>query len=129
MEKIIAIILFLAAPAMATDLAWDYPTDYDAIDGYIVYFTDGTEQFNKVIAKSELVVEGATVIYPGIEEKLNLPYGQEMAFYVTAYNAANESDPSNTVSYARPGYAPPVDQLPQGVTINIPEGPVTLNFR
>lgn len=130
--KMIVFILLLIAPfatATATDLAWDYPTDYETIDGYIVYFTDGTEQFNKTIAKSELIVEGATVTYPGIEAKLNLPYNVPLNFHVTAYNTVRESDPSNVVAYTRIGFVPLDDKLPQGVTINIPEGPVTLNFR
>lgn len=132
MKRILFALIALTAltlPVHAADLAWDYPAEYDSIDGYTIYFTDGTAQYVKTIAKTDLVVEGATVTYPGIDEKLNLPYGQELVFYITAYNDADESGPSNSVTYTRPGYAPPDDSIPAGITINIPNAPVTINIR
>jgi hypothetical protein len=126
---IVGAILMMAGPVMAASLAWDHPEEWDVIEGYIVYFTDGTAQFQKTILRSELVTDGVTVFYENFANKLNLHFGVEYTIHVTAYNAANESGPSNEVFYERTSFLPPADQLPEGVIINIPNVPVTINIQ
>ena len=109
--------LLLPVLAFPASLQWDDPgAEWSDLIGYTVYFTDGTENFNKSVPVSDLVrAEGVSVTYPDIDDKLNLHYNIEYTFYITAYNDTAESGPSNSVTYTREGYMPPPDRLPSPV--------------
>ena len=130
MKKIMILVamLFLCATlAIAADLKWDDPGEqWEIISGYVVYYTDGTEQFNKQIFKADVVRADGTVTYTNFEPQLNLAYGVEYTFYITAFNDAGESEPSNSVTYLREGFVPPTDVLPAAVSL--PQSPVNLGI-
>jgi len=109
--------LMLPALVLAADLYWDDPgAEWDIIIGYTIYFTDGTEQYNKTVAKENLVRADGVIVYGNIDATLNLMPGVEYTFIATAYNETGESDPSNSVAYTREPYSPPVDRLPAAVS-------------
>ena len=111
------ICLLMPVMARAADLQWDDPgTEWDIITGYTVYFTDGTEQYNKTVDKAALVRADGVVTYSDVDGTLGLMPGVEYTFILTAWNDAGESDPSNSVAYTREPYSPPVDRLPVGVS-------------
>lgn len=114
---IFLIVFFLFIPFVnAADLQWDDPGEqWEIITGYIIYFTDGVEQYNITLDKTDLIRSNGTITYVDIEDKLNLAYGTSYEFYATAYNASGESGPSNTVNFTRDGFVPPMDRLPEQV--------------
>lgn len=133
MKKLIlialAIALLIAAPAMAADLQWDYPADWASIDGYILYFNESGQTdapYIKTVLKSGLTQAGATVTWTGFEIAAHLAYTQQYDLWLTVYNSAGESEPSNIISYTRPAFAPPADSLPSGTVIEIPNAAVTI---
>ena len=108
--------LLLPVLAFPASLQWDDPgAEWDEIIGYTIYFTDGTEDFNKSEVTGNLVRADGSVTYADIDNNLNLHYGVEYTFHITAYNDSNESGPSNSVTYIREAYAPPLDHLPVAV--------------
>lgn len=138
MKRLISIIallaiVFVAGPVWAADLAWDYPSDWAEIEGYIVYFNETGETDNphiKNVAKTDLVEDGVTVTYAGSEPKLNLQIGQTYDLFITAWNEAGESGASNIVVYEMPAaYQPPSDNLPSGTVIEIPNASVTIRVQ
>jgi hypothetical protein len=117
---LVIIFLLVSALSHAADLEWDYPTDWGDITGYLVYFNEQGESdtpFNKTVLKGDPAIseDGTSVTYLAIDDKLNLAFGQEYNFYITAYNDSGESLPSNIVTYTRSAYNPPVDSLPAPV--------------
>lgn len=108
--------LLLPVLAFGASLQWDDPgAEWDSIVGYTIYFSDGTEDFNKTELKGNLTRADGSVTYADIDNNLNLHYGIEYTFYITAYNDSGESGPSNTVTYTREAYVPPLDHLPEAV--------------
>ncbi len=99
------IILFTVIPAFAASLVWDAST---GADGYIVYYSDGSNNWSKN-------VENVTTydLAP-----LNMIPGTTYTIYVTAYNVAGESAPSNSVTYTPAAFIPSDNPAP--VIINIP---------
>ena len=59
----------------------------------------------------ELDVNATRINYTNIDTKMNLRPNVEYTFFVTAYDACQESDPSESVTYTRVGYVPPEDNL------------------
>ena len=109
---------FMPVLVWGADLQWDYPSDWDDIIGYVVYFNEEGETdspYTKNLLKSEVVKDGTSVTYLAVDAPLNLAYEQLYNFYITAYNDSGESLPSNIVSYTRSGYVPPLDSLPPPV--------------
>lgn len=99
---ILAIVLFFAVSVSAATLKWDAST---GADGYNVYFTDGTNDFN-YNAENNLEV-------PDIDTTLNLHRGTNYTFTVTAYNIVGESGHSNSCNYTTAdGYVPPPNAIP-----------------
>ena len=128
--RILLALLLLTASAHAADLAWDDPgADMRGIiDGYIVYYSDGAENFTRSISWDEVTLADDTVTFPDIEDKLQLRPGRAYEMYLTAYNAEQESGSSNTVSYTVPGFAPPADKLPD-LVIEIPAITININLK
>jgi hypothetical protein len=117
MKKLLIILLLISATAQAADLTWDYDAAQNSITkGYTVYFSDGTNQYNKSFLKEETVVDGAAQKVTEIESKLNLKHGTQYSFSLTRYNDSGVSDPSNTALWTRLGYVPPADVLPVAPT-------------
>ena len=106
--------LLLPALSFGDDLQWDACT---GATGYIVHFTDGTNNYIYLTDQ---------IVCPDIDTTLNLPYGMEVTFHVTSYNDAGESGESNMMTYTRTAYVLPENNLPPTV-INVP-GPVTINI-
>ena len=121
MKKVFALFVMLSFvfvfTVQAASLVWDDPglEQWDTIDGYVVYFTNGTENYNKMLDKAELVRVDGKVTYSNIEDNLNIHYSIVYSFYITAYNVSGESGPSNTVTYTREGFVPPTNLLPDPV--------------
>jgi len=107
--------LLLPALSYSSTLTWDACTN---ATGYNIYFTDGENNYNYNNSNQ--------TVCPDIDTTLNLPYGVEVTFHVTAYNLSGESGPSNTVTYTRAAYVPPENSLPP-IVIVIP-GPVTITI-
>jgi len=105
----VLIMLVWSSLAMAATIKWDAPTGVP--DGYIVYYTDGADSWNKSTTETSMDIAG-----------LNLTPGT-YTFHVTAFNTMGESGPSNMADYIMDGFMPPGDNL-KGVTFVIP-GPVT----
>ena len=121
--------LLLVTPAFGADLQWDDPgTEWTSITGYTVYFSDGAENYNKTALIPELVRADGSVTYEDIDNKFNLHYAIEYSFYITAYNDSGESGPSNTVTYTREGYSPPLDHLPE-VVVSSPQSATGLGIQ
>lgn len=110
-----ALLIFVAGTSQAATLRWDASTG--TVDGYTVYFTDGTNTYNYDAGTATEVVD--------IDTTLNLVYGTTYTFIVRAYNSVGESGDSNSASYTTdpaPVYNPPVDSLPAGNVQN-PDDP------
>lgn len=101
--------------AIGADLAWDYPADWAEIEGWTLYFSDGSNTFNKSFGKTDVTEDGTTVTYSDIENKLNLHFDVTYTMTLHAFNDMGESTGSNAVEYTRSGYDPPVDVLPEPV--------------
>lgn len=108
------LLILISAYGQAASLKWDSITE--AL-GYIIYYTDGTNQYHKNV--------GNVTIYP-LETDLNLQPGVEYTFYVTCYDGVRESSPSNTVNWVRTVFSPgsnitppTVITIPQGTTVTI----------
>ena len=123
MKKVFALFVMLSLvfvfTVQAASMVWDDPglEEWGIIDGYVVYFTccDGTETYNKMLSKAELVRADNKVTYSNIEDNLNLHHSIVYSFYIKAYNDSGESGPSNTVTYTREGFVPPTNRLPDPV--------------
>ena len=112
---VIASMLVISGSALAADMTWNYPADWDIIDGWTVYYTDGTEAYNKTLYKTDVTHDGTTVTWQDVDDKLNLAYETEHLFTLRAFNNSAESGPSNEAQYTRAAYSPPVDVLPPPV--------------
>ena len=116
-RRLILIVAFwfvLLAPfsAFGASLVWDASTG--TVDGYIIYYTDGTNQYNYNNGQS-LSCDLSN---------LNLAPGVEYTFTVRAYNAAGESGDSNSITYTREPFVPPANVLP--VSVDTPTDPGNL---
>jgi hypothetical protein len=117
MRKLLITILLLmfAAPCFGATLSWNAPTE-GTPTGYKIYYNEYSQDLGLVLE----VVDAETV--------LNLVPGLEYTMYVTAYNAIDESGPSNVITYTRPIFV--VTDNPAPTITNIPTGsPVTINVR
>jgi len=120
------LLMWLPVCAYAVDLAWDLDADHELSDGYTIYFTDGEANYNKTVLTDELATADDLVIYADIVGNLNLQPGNDYELYITRYNAAGQSGPSNVVVHGIEGYEPPADTLPPTVIV-IP-GPITITI-
>lgn len=106
---LIAGILFLTVGiACADSLQWTH----DGADGFVVYYTDQTNNYNYNVVGDVRICEMSL---------LNLIPGIEYTFHVTAYNEVAESGLSNTVVYTRTVFEPPTNLLP--VVADTPSNP------
>jgi len=132
-------LMGLCAIVQASDLQWDYPTDWAIIDGYIVYFNEHGQAdtpYNKTVLKANLTQDGVSVTYanfePALHLPINLPADQTWDIWITAYNASGQSGPSNIVQYmifGVPPFVPPPDVLPVWETTPIPGTPYGISRR
>jgi len=125
--------LVFALPVFAADLAWDFPSDWDKVEGYRIYFNETgqtDDPYVKNVALTELVQDGVTVIYADIESKLNMQLGESYDVFITAWNSSGESGASNIVNHVMPeGYVPSGDSLPSGTVIEIPNASITIRVK
>ena len=106
--SLIAGILFLmVGMVQAATLQWDH----DGADGFVVYYTDGANNFNYTVGDVRTCDTNLLNLIPGVE----------YTFHVTAYNEVAESGPSNTVTYIRAVFEPPANLLP--VVKDVPGDP------
>ncbi len=104
---IVVLILVMAVSVNAATLKWDASTG--EVDGYSIYFTDGTDDFNYDAGNALEVLN--------IVDTLNLHPGTTYTFTATAYNQMGESAESNSATYTTPDvYAPPGDNIPIRLT-------------
>ena len=90
---------FMVGMAQAATLQWDH----DGADGFIIYYTDQTNNYNyNVVGDVRQCDTGLLNLVPGVE----------YTFHATAYNSSGKSGPSNTVIHTRDVFSPPVDVLP-----------------
>jgi hypothetical protein len=99
-------VLIMAAPAGAVDLAWDHD-DPSSVSIYSIYYstTEGSSGQGIITVSDGMVM---TVSIPESHFQPNVEY----TIYATAYNLSGESGPSNSVTYMRTGWGPPVDMPP-----------------
>ena len=117
----ILVILAIAVSVSAATLKWDAPVG--TVNGYIVNY--GTVEgeypytFNVGNVTTLENMEAVLHLHPGV------PYFLGMS----AYNDSDESNLSNIITYTRPAYVLPDDNLPS-IVIEIPEPPdqLILNF-
>ena len=111
-KTIIAVYLMVfmyqaAWGAEPVNLRWDASTG--EVDGYNIYFTDITDDFNYDAGNATEVLD--------IVNTLNLHPGTTYTFTATAYNQMGESAESNSATYTTPDvYAPPGDNIPIRLT-------------
>lgn len=103
---ILCLVLF-TLPAFAAKLLWE-PSSGD-VKGYVVYFSDGTENYT--------YHAGPALEVDNIEDTLNLVPGTAYTFTVKAYNDYMLSDDSNSVSFTKPGVVIPENTLPRDVEV------------
>ena len=106
----VAIVLMFTGTAFAESLSWTH----DGADGFVIYYTDGTNDY---------IYNVGNVTTCDVD-LLNLTPGVEYTFYVTAWNSKGESGPSNTVTYTIEAFTPPENNLP--VATQIPNTPTVL---
>ena len=114
------VFLMLAGTLRAADLAWDYDEQHELTQGFTVYFTDGTEDYNYTFPANEAVVEGGMVKWGPIEDRLNLNPGVEYTFNLSRYNATGTSgiEGQTPVSHEVGAYVPPTDRLPDAPALS-----------
>jgi len=110
------IALILPVLTFGATLQWEACT---GATGYNIYYTVNEVDYIHYN-------NGNLVRCRDIDNTLNLPYGVEVTFHVTAYSVAGESGASNTVTYTRTAYTPPTDNLPP-IIIVVP-GPVIITI-
>jgi len=118
---IVLFILVMASVVGAATLKWD--ASVGTVEGYIVNY--GTVEgeypytFNVGNVTTLENMEAVLHLHPGV------PYFLGMS----AYNDSDESNLSNIITYTRPAYVLPDDNLPS-IVIEIPEPPdqLILNF-
>jgi len=119
MRTLIALLVMtIASTAYAADLAWDHDEYHDLTDGFTIYFTDGTEDYTYTFPVEEAVVDGDTVKWGPIEDRLNLHPGVEYSFNMDRHNASGTSgiDGQDPVTYEVAAYIPPPNRLPEPVS-------------
>lgn len=100
---IILVVLAMAISVNAADLRWDASTG--DVEGYNIYFTDGTTVFNYNAGTALEVLD--------IDNALNLHRGTTYIFTATAYNEAGESPESDSAEYTTAdAYVPPPNSIP-----------------
>ena len=116
MKKVLAIlamVLMFCGSAQAATLQWDHA----GADGFIMYYTDQTNNYNyNVVGDVREVDLDILQVTPGVE----------YTYYVTAYNSSGESGPSNTVTHTVGVFSPPVNVLP--VASPVPGNPEVLRI-
>ena len=125
---VLFMIMLFPFVALAETLQWDYPADWDIIDGYIIYFNDGT-QYNKSALKTDLTEDGVIVSLQDFEQFCDIQYNQEYDIFAVAYNVAGASESSNIIQFVREGFVAPDDILPPGSVITIPNAAITINIQ
>jgi len=130
LKKLIFAIIFMfmamAVNAGAVDLSWDANSETD-LTGYLVYSVEKDSAEEPYIDGPVAVSENPTFTL----NELCYEPGKTYEYWVTAFNATQESGASNIVEYAWPA-ANPADKVnPRPIIINIPSeaGPVTINVQ
>jgi len=112
MKRLVSILIILilvcsASISMAVDWTWDQHTDMQVV-GYNFYWKEAASTdtpFHKNVPGIDNIVYTVNDI--------NLKPDIEYDFWVTAYSAKAESDPSTVVKYTRVDvYTPPADNVP-----------------
>jgi len=128
MKKLLAVLAFtllFAANAFAVDLIWQHTQTANLATGFKAY---SQEKLAGATVYSYLVPGGATVRKFTIDETRYQP-GKSYDFWVTAYNSAGESAPSNKAIYTRSTFAP-TENPPPAIYITIPPGaPVSIEIQ
>lgn len=128
MKKLLAVLAFtllFATHAFAVDLIWQHTQTANLATGFKAY---SQEKVAGATVYSYLVPGGATVRKFTINETLYQP-GKSYDWWVTAYNAAGESAPSNKAVYTRQIFTP-TENPPTTVYITTPPGvPVSIQIQ
>jgi hypothetical protein len=111
------LVLSIQVFAAAKQVTWSAPTTGGTPANYTLYYTDGTNNYNKTVPAAQTGI---------LLTDLNLAFGKTYTFTVKASNAAGEGPASNSVTYAVISFTPLVDKLPP--TIIQITGPVTITI-
>ena len=114
-KLIIALILLMAVPCFGATLSWNAS---DRADGYIVYYSAGSEEYSNDV--------GNVTEIQDMENVLNLVVNVDYSIAVSAYNSYGESAKCSPVSYTREGFTPTTNPAP--VIINIPPDTPTVTI-
>jgi len=118
---IVLFILVMASAVSAATLKWD--ASVGTVEGYIVNYGTVEGEYPHIFNV------GNVTTLENMEAVLHLHPGVPYFLGVSAYNDSGESGLSNIVTYTRPAYVPPEDNLPP-IVIEIPGSPdqLILNF-
>ena len=101
MKYLLAMVMVLISTcAFGMTASWDAPTTGGTPEGYILEWTDGTEVFTKTTTSLSIT----------IEDKY-FDMNKQYSFTVRAYNSAGQSEKSNTATWTRLPFVPPVDSV------------------
>ena len=114
MAMAILMVLMGALYANAASLAWDY-TDSSNVTGWVCYY-QATADTSKTYSYMLNDPAARTMDISALQ----LIPGTEYNIWLTAYNTAGESGPSNTVDFTSPAFTPPPDSHPVTITIEAP---------
>ena len=118
---IVLFILVMASVVGAATLKWD--ASVGTVEGYIVNYGTVEGEYPHTFNVGNVTelenMEAVLHLHPGVGYFLGM----------SAYNDSGESGLSNIITYTRPAYVPPEDNLPS-IVIEIPEPPdqLILNF-
>jgi len=119
-------VLFLAGNVLAVDLEWDANPDGQGVIGYYLYFqrSDGSDQL------MQAQIDGRLTTHITIDDA-NFIQGVPYTMYLTAFNSAEESGPSNSIEYTRawPGGVPIIPDQPNGFHLSDTPGVSITNIK
>lgn len=124
---VLLLILFgLVGNALAVDLAWDANPDGQGVIGYYLYWqrSDGSDQM------MQATIDGRLTTVITIDDA-NFIQGVPYTMFLTAFNAAEESGPSNSIEYTRawPGGVPITPDQPNGFRLSDTPGVSITNIK
>ena len=122
----VLLLLVFWNTCQAATLSWDKTDEPDLVGWNIYYSNPAEDQFNKTIYVADVSANSTRVVYEDFESKLQLQYNIEYTLMVTAFDVGQESDMSNSATYTRIGYSPPIDALPS-IIIHA-SGPITITI-
>ncbi len=123
-----AVNLAIIGSALAVDLEWDANPDGQGVLGYYLYWQRADEQGETLQATiNDRLNTHITIANPG-----NFIEGIQYNLWLTAFNSAEESGPSNIVTYDVPwpgGGGPIIPDQPNGLRFSDTQGTLITDIK